>query len=55
MGMAHSTSARVGCSPNGPMGGTQGAWSPCSVMDFRKMYTKYSNDWCLEGKLVLNL
>ena len=53
--MDHVTSARVGCSPNGPMGGTPGAWSPCSVMDFRRMYSKYSNDWCLEGKWGLNL
>ena len=53
--MGHVLDARVGCSPNGPMGGVQGAWSPCSVMDFRRMYSKYSNDWCLEGKWVLNL
>ena len=54
LGMGHSTSKREGCKPGGPMGGRQGPWSPCSVMDFRRMYLKYSNDWCLEGKWVLN-
>ena len=26
-------------------------WSPCNVMDFRRLYNKYSatNQWCMEG------
>ena len=30
-------------------------WSPCNVMDFRRLYTKYSatNTWCLEGMLLV--
>ena len=55
MGMGHVTDAYPAdwdCSPKGPMGGKPGPWSPCSVMDFRRMYSKYSNDWCLEGKWV---
>ena len=47
--MGHSTTKREGCSPNGPMGGKAGPWSPCSAMDFRRMYLQYSNEWCLEG------
>ena len=32
------------------MGGNQRVeWSPCSVMDFRRMYTQYADNWCLEG------
>ena len=51
IGMGHSTaSKREGCKPGGPMGGRAGPWSPCSVMDFRRMYSRWSNDWCLEGK-----
>ena len=31
-------------------------WSPCSVMSFRRLYTRASasNQWCLEGKTNLN-
>ena len=34
------------------MGGGDGIfrWSRCNEMDFRRMYTKYSDDWCLPGK-----
>ena len=30
-------------------------WSPCSVMDFRRMYTEYvaSDQWCMTGNLKL--
>ena len=31
-------------------------WSPCSVMSFRRLYTRASasNEWGLEGKIGLN-
>ena len=34
-------------------GNSRGQWSPCSVMDFRRMYTLYfSQDlWCLPCKM----
>ena len=36
---------------NSIMGGNgRMEWSPCNVMDFRRMYTKFSDDWCLPGK-----
>ena len=27
-------------------------WSPCSVMDFRQIYTQHYDDWCLRGKNI---
>ena len=34
------------------MGGSDGIfrWSRCNEMDFRRMYTKNSDNWCLPGK-----
>ena len=39
------------CGPRGgPMGGNSRLeWSPCSVMNFRRMYNIYQDNWCMEG------
>ena len=39
------------CGPEGSiMGGNDIVnWNPCGVMDFRRMYTQYSDNWCLPG------
>ena len=56
IGMAHSSGngypSDWDCGPNGPiMGGNSKAeWSPCSAMDYRRMYTIFSDDWCLPSK-----
>ena len=26
-----------------------GAWSRCNAMDFRRMYTKFHDNWCMPG------
>ena len=40
---------------NSIMGGNgRMEWSPCNVMDFRRMYTKFSDSWCLPGKIFSN-
>ncbi len=33
-------------------GNSRGEWSPCSVMDFRRMFTDYisRDQWCMPGK-----
>ena len=40
------------CGPQtrGIMGGGGQKWSRCNEMDFRRLYTKLSDDWCLPGK-----
>ena len=56
MGMSHvgtgTHPSDWGCGPQnrGPMGGSGKQWSRCNEMDFRRLYTKLSDDWCLPGK-----
>ena len=40
------------CEPEGsPMSGnTRIEWNPCDKMDFKRMYTQYSDNWCLPSK-----
>ena len=54
LGMGHSSETEAYpsdwvCKPNGPMGGSPTPWSHCSEMDFRQMYTVFSDDWCLKS------
>lgn len=48
---ANKFPANWGCqATGGPLGGKRkNEWSPCNVMDIRSVYTKFFDNWCMQG------
>ena len=43
------------CGPSGAImsGNDRTEWNPCGKMDFKRMYTQYSANWCLPSKQIV--